>query len=163
MQASSTMNQSDIRGLVRHKRTRADIDILRHELCFLQTRVQQQSCLSQTDVAHYSYRACTYECHPYFQFSSIKEQLRRRADKRNLIITPLSSFCAPHILLIRTIWILLTLWPLLLLPYRAACPDRQVYDNSCVAERVDAFIEFQRSGSFSPRKEHCHNVIVISN
>jgi len=41
---------------------RADIDILRHELCFLQTRVQQQNCLSQPWVAYHSYRACTCEC-----------------------------------------------------------------------------------------------------
>ncbi len=40
VQATSTMNQSDIRGLVRHERTSADIDILRRERSFLQTRVQ---------------------------------------------------------------------------------------------------------------------------
>jgi len=34
------MNQSDIRGLVRHWRARADIDILRHGLCLLQSRIQ---------------------------------------------------------------------------------------------------------------------------
>ena len=74
------MNQSDIRGL--SLRDSADIDILRHELCFLQTRVQQQSCLSQARVAYHSYRACTYECQSYFQFPNIKEQLRRRGDEK---------------------------------------------------------------------------------
>jgi hypothetical protein len=76
------MNQSDIRGL--SVMDRADIDILRHELCFLQTRVQQQKCLSQARVAYHSYRACTCQYQPYFQFSGIKEQLRRKGDKRNI-------------------------------------------------------------------------------
>jgi len=31
VQAASTMNQSDIRGLVCHRQARADIDILRRE------------------------------------------------------------------------------------------------------------------------------------
>ncbi len=38
--AASTMNQSEIRGLVRQERTRADIDILRRKLCVLRSRVQ---------------------------------------------------------------------------------------------------------------------------
>jgi hypothetical protein len=40
---------------------------------------------------------------PYFQFSSIKEQLLRRGDKRNIFITLLSSFFALHILSMLTI------------------------------------------------------------
>ncbi|MHC4750918.1 MAG: hypothetical protein ACYTFW_13715 [Planctomycetota bacterium] len=39
-QAASTMNQSDIRGLVRWQRARAYMDILRHKPCFLFSRVQ---------------------------------------------------------------------------------------------------------------------------
>jgi len=44
MQAASTMNQSDIRGL--SFRDRADIDILRREPCILQSRVRWQRRLS---------------------------------------------------------------------------------------------------------------------
>ena len=39
------------------------------------------TCLSQAQVAYHSYRACTCECQSYFQFSSIKEQLRRSGDR----------------------------------------------------------------------------------
>ena len=44
-QAASTMNQSDIRGLVRWQRARAYMDIFRHKLCFLFSRVQSAMVL----------------------------------------------------------------------------------------------------------------------
>ena len=133
MQATSTMNQSDIRRLVRHERTSADIDILRHELCFLQTRVQQQSCLSQYRIAYHSYRACACECQSYFQFSSIKEQLRRSGDEKQFSYHATFLFLRASYLTNAEQMNPATLWPWPSVPCRAACPHLQVYNNACVA------------------------------
>ena len=68
------MNQSDIRGLVRHQRTRANIDILRREILpstFVSSA--EQFCLSHRGDAYCSYRACTRQYQPFIQFSNSKK------------------------------------------------------------------------------------------
>jgi hypothetical protein len=74
VQAASTMNQSDIRGLARHWWTRANIDILRREILpstFASSA--ERFCLSHRGDAYYSYRACTHQYLTFIQFSNIKK------------------------------------------------------------------------------------------
>jgi len=68
------MNQSDIRGLIRQRRARADIDILRREILpSTFANLAEQFCLSHRGDAYYSYRACTHQYLTFIQFSNIKK------------------------------------------------------------------------------------------
>ncbi len=68
------MNQSDIRGLVRHRWASANIDILRREILpsnFASST--EQFCLSHRGDAYCSYRARTHQYLTFIQFSNIKK------------------------------------------------------------------------------------------
>ena len=75
VQAASTMNQSDIRGLVCYQQTRAYSDILRREHIAFYNREfgPPQAGLSHSFYAYYSYRACTCQYLVLIQISNIKK------------------------------------------------------------------------------------------
>jgi len=80
------MNQSDIRGLVRHQQTRADIDILRREYIAFSNREfsPPETNLSHSVVAYYSY-SCLHLSVSYLYsiFRYQKIWLRRLGDEKN--------------------------------------------------------------------------------
>ena len=91
MRAASTMNQSDIRGLF--IKNRANIDILRRELVpsKVASSVRQRRTYHIGETPSAPIVPAPFSVTLY-TFSTIKEQLRWRADEKNLLIHQAARF-----------------------------------------------------------------------
>jgi hypothetical protein len=101
VQATSTMNQSDIRGLSLWTEPTLIFSVMSY--AFYNREFSSVTAYRSFGSHIALIVPAPVSANPYFQFLTIKEQLRRRGDKRNILITPLSSFFESHIQLTLTI------------------------------------------------------------